>query len=131
MSRLCPRDDTPFHEQRAGRVNVDVCPTCHGTFLDGIELKRVVGDHSLALALADAPGSTRSPIDCPGCGAPMYLDRVGDVELDHCRGCLGVWLDAGEVERLAARALAMAARAAKVHLEEALTDVATELRGGT
>lgn len=131
MPRLCPRDKTALREQRTARVNVDVCPQCHGTFLDGIELKRVIGDHGLALALADARGEKASPILCPACGEPMYLDLVGDVELDHCRNCLGVWLDAGEVERLAARALLTAARAAKVHLEETLTDVATELRGGT
>ena len=129
--RLCPRDDTQLHEQRAGRVNVDVCPQCHGTFLDGIELKRVLGDQDLTLALASATGGKQSPVDCPACGSPMFLDRVGDVELDHCKECLGLWLDAGEVERLAARALALAARAAQVHLEETLADMATELRGGT
>jgi Zn-finger nucleic acid-binding protein len=131
VPRICPRDDTPLHEQRAGRVNVDVCPKCHGTFLDGIELKRVLGDQNITLALADSPGSKRSPVDCPACGSALFLDRVGDVELDHCKECLGVWLDAGEVERLAARAILLAARAAKVHLEETLTDVASELRGGT
>lgn len=131
MHRVCPRDGTPLHEQRAGRVNVDVCLTCHGTFLDGLELRRVIGEQGLALALGTEHGTNPRAIMCPACGASMFLDTVGDVELDHCAECLGVWLDAGEVERLAARALVLAARAAKVHLEEALSDVATELRGGT
>lgn len=131
VTRACPRDKTTLHEQRAGRVNVDVCLQCHGTFLDGLELRRVIGEQGLALALGSEHGANPEKVVCPACGASMFLDTVGDVELDHCPECLGVWLDAGEIERLAARALLLAARAAKVHLEETLSDAAAELRGGT
>lgn len=42
------------------------------------------------------------PVACPRCGAPMrILEREG-VVVDQCRGCGGVFLDHGELERLAA-----------------------------
>lgn len=126
VPRLCPRERTPLREQRAGRVNVDICPNCRGTFVDGIELRRVVGDDALALALSGLRGAPEEPMDCVACERPMYFDTVDGIELDHCVDCLGVWLDAGEVERLARRTDAIAkARAPK--LDAVLRDVARGL----
>lgn len=129
MARLCPRERTPLREQRAGRVNVDVCPNCHGTFVDGIELRRVVGDDQLALALSGLRGAAGEPMDCVACERPMYFDTIDGIELDHCVDCLGVWLDAGEVERLAARTLSTIARARAPKLDAVLRDVAVGLHG--
>ncbi|HUR68834.1 MAG TPA: zf-TFIIB domain-containing protein [Candidatus Thermoplasmatota archaeon] len=129
LARLCPRDRTPLHEQRAGRVNVDLCPQCKGTFLDGIELRRIVGDAELALALAEKQGAAAAEAcKCPACGAAMYLDEVDGIALDHCATCLGVWLDAGEVERVAARTLAGVAKARAPKLDAVLRDVASATR---
>lgn len=127
MLRYCPRDRSPLHEQRVGRVNVDVCPQCSGTFLDGIELRRVVGDAEIALALADRRGAAPEPGICPACDEPLYLDDVDGIELDHCAHCLGVWLDAGEVERLAARTLTGVAKLRAPKLDAILREVALGL----
>ena len=105
-------------------MNVDVCPNCHGTFLDGIELRRVVGDDELALALSGLRGAPPEPIACVACGSAMFLDAVDGIELDHCVECLGVWLDAGEIEKLAARKLSVVARARAPKLDAVLRDVA-------
>lgn len=128
MRRPCPRDQTPLQEQRAGRVNVDLCPACRGTFLDGIELKRVVGDATLALELAGLRGAPPEPIWCPACDSAMFLDAVDGIQLDHCPFCLGVWLDAGEVEKLAARTLASVAKARAPKLDAVLRDAAVAVR---
>jgi Zn-finger nucleic acid-binding protein len=41
-----------------------------------------------------------SPIACPRCGGLMRLRHEGDVEVDFCTQCKGVWLDLGEDEAL-------------------------------
>jgi Zn-finger nucleic acid-binding protein len=39
-------------------------------------------------------------MDCPTCGDAMITLELADVEIDHCVGCGGIWLDAGELELL-------------------------------
>jgi uncharacterized protein len=37
---------------------------------------------------------------CPKCGADLTEERFGDVAVDICPECSGMWLDAGELEML-------------------------------
>jgi hypothetical protein len=37
---------------------------------------------------------------CPKCGLDLQTLKRGDVELDTCFNCQGIFLDAGELERL-------------------------------
>jgi Zn-finger nucleic acid-binding protein len=37
---------------------------------------------------------------CPVCKEPMVVLELDQVEIDHCSGCGGIWLDAGELELL-------------------------------
>jgi len=39
-------------------------------------------------------------MDCPACSDAMITLELADVEIDHCLGCGGIWLDAGELELL-------------------------------
>jgi Zn-finger nucleic acid-binding protein len=39
-------------------------------------------------------------MDCPVCKNAMITLELGDVEIDHCTDCGGIWLDAGELELL-------------------------------
>jgi len=39
-------------------------------------------------------------MDCPACKKPMITLQLGDVEIDHCLSCKGIWLDSGELEML-------------------------------
>ena len=39
-------------------------------------------------------------MDCPVCKNAMITLELEDVEIDHCLGCGGIWLDAGELELL-------------------------------
>jgi len=41
---------------------------------------------------------------CPRCKKVMIVLEANQVEVDHCLGCGGVWLDAGELELLLAGA---------------------------
>lgn len=39
-------------------------------------------------------------MDCPVCKNAMVVLELRDVEIDHCFGCGGIWLDSGELELL-------------------------------
>ncbi len=39
-------------------------------------------------------------MDCPACKDAMVVLELQQVEVDHCFGCGGIWLDAGELELL-------------------------------
>jgi hypothetical protein len=40
---------------------------------------------------------------CPKCGMDLQSLKHGDVEIDTCFNCHGVWLDAGELELIRAQ----------------------------
>jgi uncharacterized protein len=42
---------------------------------------------------------------CVKCTSILDKARIEDVEVDHCPSCGGLWLDHGEIERLAKRKL--------------------------
>jgi Zn-finger nucleic acid-binding protein len=37
---------------------------------------------------------------CPKCDVQLLILRLGEVEVDFCHECSGLWLDAGELEML-------------------------------
>jgi hypothetical protein len=37
---------------------------------------------------------------CPKCGAQLEEFALGDVRVDKCLSCEGIWLDAGELETI-------------------------------
>lgn len=39
-------------------------------------------------------------MECPVCEKPMVTMELDEVEIDHCLGCGGIWLDSGELELL-------------------------------
>jgi Zn-finger nucleic acid-binding protein len=43
----------------------------------------------------------RTRRSCPACERPMVVLLVGEVEVDECRNCGGIWLDDKELESLA------------------------------
>ena len=42
-------------------------------------------------------------LQCPRCDGALQPAMVDDVQIDRCDKCGGVWLDAGELERLTRR----------------------------
>jgi Zn-finger nucleic acid-binding protein len=37
---------------------------------------------------------------CPACDDDLIVFELGGVEIDHCVGCRGTWLDGGELEMI-------------------------------
>lgn len=42
----------------------------------------------------------QGPIDCPVCKMPMAQFTIGEVTIDRCPNCHGIWLDSLEKEKL-------------------------------
>lgn len=107
MMRLdCPRDRTPLeereHEIPGFNVWADHCPKCEGVFLDKNELLRLTGQKHINRQVTAALGvDVGSPLVCPADGGLMDDEHFGDVTLDVCLSCQGIWLDKGELESLA------------------------------
>ena len=106
-ARECPKDWTALTKEtrqtHMRTVEVDVCPTCHGLFLDKKEIRSLTGSASLNRLLTKKLGlDSDSQLLCPNCGGLMDGEDAGNVRVDVCLDCNGVWLDAGELERLAA-----------------------------
>lgn len=40
-------------------------------------------------------------LKCPNCSSDMILTERYGVDIDHCPRCKGVWLDRGELEKVA------------------------------
>jgi Zn-finger nucleic acid-binding protein len=104
--RECPRDWTPLQKEprqaHLRSVEVDACPTCKGLFLDRREIRTLTGSGDLNKLLTQYLGlDSDSQLVCPNCGGLMDGEDAGNVRVDVCLDCKGVWLDAGELERLA------------------------------
>lgn len=82
-------------------IVIDVCPQCHGIWLDRNELAKILGDRKLATYLTKHIGTqSKSELVCPRCGGLMDLEYAQEVEIDVCLSCQGAWLDQGELEAL-------------------------------
>lgn len=106
-ARECPKDWTPLRKDVRHSFNqsveVDECPKCQGLFLDKKEVEALTGSHALHKLLTKYTGlNSDVQILCPNCGGLMESMDAGGVRVDVCLDCFGVWMDAGELERLAA-----------------------------
>lgn len=104
----CPKDGTEAHTEEHGgglrRFKLDVCPKCRGVWYDKGEITKITGDREVERLIVEyAVGS--STIACPRCGGVVARRPIGEVTVDVCLTCHGIWMDRGELE-VAARTLA-------------------------
>ena len=89
--------------------DLDICPECHGIWLDNREFKRLTSardvykDDSIPCEFLKKPlENKKGYLPCPICGALMprrNFRRISGVLIDICRDH-GVWLEAGELEQI-------------------------------
>ena len=96
------------------QATIDVCTRCRSVFAEEFELK-VLSDALAKLPFRDRPHAAVAAVvpgeaACPACGEALDKVPVSGVEVELCGGCHGVWLDGGELEALAQRSGAPAAR---------------------
>ena len=51
----------------------------------------------------EAKAAGTSSMKCPRCDGDLKESKVGEVTVDTCEKCGGVWLDSGELEQLTSR----------------------------
>lgn len=91
-------------------AEVDVCPRCHGTWLDAGDAKHMLGENAEPGTwerTTAAKFNGKGKLACPsGHGAlSIYTlqsppNSGRDVEVDVCPQCMGMWLDAWEAARI-------------------------------
>ena len=90
-------------------LEVDSCPECFGLWFDREELKLFVQTPTLARRLQDGHAApTRVPRvgqrRCPNCSEAVLAEStLGEIFVDVCPRCRGIWLDAGEFEQAIAQ----------------------------
>ncbi len=107
---ICPRCQSRFNTKSTCGVEIEECSGCQGIWFDADELRRVKDGTDKDLNWMDFelwknPEHFRvntKRIDCPTCAIALVAIDYGDtgVEIDHCTRCRGVWLDAGELEKI-------------------------------
>ncbi|HUW57713.1 MAG TPA: zf-TFIIB domain-containing protein [Planctomycetota bacterium] len=106
----CPKCRKPMQAASAEDIEVDQCPQCRGTWFDRDELRKAkdvsepdlnwmdfeIWEHKDRFRLS----AKARP--CPKCDVDMVAIGYDDtqVEIDYCPKCEGVWLDAGEFEKI-------------------------------
>jgi Zn-finger nucleic acid-binding protein len=116
----------PFGELKIvsfGSVEVDVCPTTGGVWLDASELDQLASWFSPGDAF-DAHGGRyvgqmsqdNAEGPCPKCGTPTLgpyrlptPQGPSDVMLDICKSCFGIWIDGNECSAIRAQLMANSA----------------------
>ncbi len=97
MIPVCPKCDVALLIVTHDAVEVDVCDQCRGVWLDAGELE------TLGVAVESAELVAKSTrYLCPRCDQALRLVRRTGVEFEECPVGHGLWLDAGELERLRA-----------------------------
>jgi len=90
-------------------VEVDVCPSCQGVWLDARELRKLDDNFFVDVETVEyeqvAATTEDAQLACPRCEGSPALSKVkpaklGDVVVDNCPSCNGFWLDKGELEKM-------------------------------
>jgi Zn-finger nucleic acid-binding protein len=93
----------------ADPVEIDVCPTCHGVWLDAKELSKLDDNFFVDVEEIEfkdvAPTESDVQLCCPRCAGAPPLRKVSPsqyqgVVVDTCPNCKGFWLDRGELEKM-------------------------------
>ncbi len=93
-----------------GQLEIDSCPECYGLWFDGEELKNfipsqslanhILGEDKLAESVTSTPRAEGQKRLCPACKTAFSESKVGEVWVDVCFHCRGIWLDRGELSRI-------------------------------
>ncbi len=109
LAPVCPRCDCVLEPAVHDKEEYDLCPACGGLWLDRGEFKRATRE-SYVYRHADLdeefvrtpPDGPMEYIPCVRCGHVMNRKNfagISGVLVDEC-GKHGVWLDAGEMEKI-------------------------------
>ena len=105
----CPVCTMELEQAKAGNITVDVCQKgCGGIWFDASELSRLDdAQESAGESLLNIKTTGSANLEagkkkaCPKCKGMIMSQRFSSlkrkVTVDQCYGCMGIWLDAGEL----------------------------------
>lgn len=106
----CPKCEAPLERSDLRGVVVDECNRCLGLWFDRDELRRAKDEAEPnanwldfeAWQHTDSVHGRAAGMSCPSCQTALLALLYGDtgVEIDHCPGCWGTWLDRGRFEAI-------------------------------
>lgn len=102
----CPKCVSPFNEIAIENVALDFCPGCKGIWFDKDEMAFVTElKNDLPNPQAERTAGRPTVYPCPRC--PNKLEELKfvplhDLLVDRCPSCRGIWLDNGELQKVAA-----------------------------
>jgi Zn-finger nucleic acid-binding protein len=110
MNLTCVKCTSVLDKARVGDVEVDLCPSCGGLWLDHGEIERLgrgkteeMDQLRTALTGASAPDeASETTNSCPACPGQLKEVVLGPVHVDYCTKCHGVFLDKGELDEAVA-----------------------------
>jgi membrane associated rhomboid family serine protease len=97
----CPRCTFTLAPHKHAGVEIDVCPRCHGSFLDAGDAHSSLGPGAEVAAWERTGVATRGrrgSLACPKGHGLLTPYRFAEppLEIDVCATCSGMWLDARE-----------------------------------
>jgi len=107
MLLCCVKCTSILDKSMVGDVEVDLCPKCGGLWLDYGEVAKlaVLPDAEvkplkalLQRAAGPPPVPTDTKIPCPACPGQLKEVVLGNIHVDYCTKCKGLFLDKGELE---------------------------------
>jgi Zn-finger nucleic acid-binding protein len=87
-------------ERDPGKLSL-ICPECYARCSEDARFCTACG----VPFRPQAVGGEGRELPCPVCDLPMPPHVVGDVGINECRECNGVWVSGGDFDRLVARAM--------------------------
>jgi Zn-finger nucleic acid-binding protein len=106
-NRVCVKCSSVLDRTTIGDVEVDLCPSCGGLWLDNGELERIgqgaeadVARLHQILTGSDKPEpASDTTTSCPACPGQLKQAKLGTVTIDFCADCYGLFLDKGELDQ--------------------------------
>ena len=106
MNLTCVKCTSVLDKARVGDVEVDLCPSCGGLWLDHGEIERLGrGKNEDLTRLRSALTGTSTPdaasdttTSCPACPGQLKEVDLGPVHIEYCGKCHGIFLDKGELD---------------------------------
>jgi len=107
--RMCPQCESELTHQVSHHVEVDVCASCKGVWMDYGEFDALVGRRFLGHeAEADMAlhtfVKTELVLKCPVDNGPMVGTEFDHLDLDYCPQCKGIWISGHDRKILAQHA---------------------------
>jgi Zn-finger nucleic acid-binding protein len=107
MNRTCVKCTSVLDKASVGDVEVDLCPSCGGLWLDAGELEKIgkasdddVSKLRQSLGGSTAPeGASDTQSSCPACPGQLNEVSLGPVRIEYCTSCAGLFLDRGELDQ--------------------------------